>query len=66
MISLFESGDGHTEDLHSEVFPTDQVVHFKNEYFESKIFETRLGEENVFSFLKPEGIIAMRLANKQS
>ena len=47
-----------------EHFPSlDEIVNFRYEYWEAKIFETRIDQENVFSFLKPEGIIAMRLAN---
>ena len=48
----------------TEYFPTmDDVVNFKNEFWESKIFETRIDQGNVFSFLRPEGMVALRLGN---
>ena len=48
----------------TEYFPSfAEVVNFKEDYWEDKIFETRLDEGNVFSFLRPEGVIAMRLGN---
>ena len=47
----------------AEYFPTfREVADFKFEHWESKIFESRVEDGNVFSFLHP-GIIAMRLAN---
>ena len=48
----------------SEYFPTVQeVIQFRNEFWESKLFESRVEDSNVFSFLRPEGVIAMRLSN---
>ena len=48
----------------SEYFPTLlEVVNFRFDFWEQKIFQTRVEGENVFSYLKPEGLIAMRLAH---
>jgi hypothetical protein len=48
----------------TEYFPSfDDVVHFKHEFWEEKILESRVLDENVWSFLRPEGIIALRLSH---
>lgn len=50
----------------NEYFPTlSEVIEFKNQYWEDKILRTELLGENVFSFLKPEGIASMRLSHPQ-
>ena len=50
----------------TEYFPTlKEITEFKNEYWEDKIMTTDILEENVFSYLKPEGIISMRLAHPE-
>ena len=46
----------------NEYFPTvKEVTDFKNEFWEEKILKTEMLEENVFTYLKPEGMISMRL-----
>ena len=48
----------------SEYFPSlQEIVNFTNDHWESKLFESRIEDGNVFSFLRPEGLISMRLAN---
>ena len=48
----------------TEFFPTiDQVVKFTHEHWYNRILETRIDQGNVFTFLRPEGILAMRMAN---
>ena len=48
----------------NEYFPTvKEVTDFKNEFWEEKILKTEMLEENVFTYLKPEGMISMRLSH---
>ena len=48
----------------TEYFPSfDDVVHFKFEFWEERILESRVLGDNVWTFLKPEGIIALRLSH---
>ena len=50
----------------SEYFPTlKEVTEFKNSYWEEKILKTELLGDNVFSYLKPEGMISMRLSHPE-
>ena len=47
-----------------EYFPSVQeVINFSFEFWENKIFQSKVDAENILSFLRPEGMIAMRLAN---
>ena len=47
-----------------EYFPTlKEVTDFKNEYWEEKILKTEMLDENVFTYLKPEGMISLRLSH---
>ena len=48
----------------TEYFPTvKEVTDFKNEYWEEKIMKTEMLDGNVFSYLKPEGMISLRLSH---
>ena len=48
----------------TEYFPTiKEVIDFTFDYWHNKILETRIDEGNVLAFLRPEGILAMRLSN---
>ena len=48
----------------TEYFPTFlKVVNFKNKFWEGKLLETKEMDGNIFTFLRPEGMIALRLAN---
>ena len=48
----------------TEYFPSfNDIVNFKFDYWENNIIVTRETEGNVFTFLKPEGMISLRLAH---
>jgi len=47
-----------------EYMPTmEDVVEYKNEFWERKLYETRNEDGNVLSFLRPEGMISLRMGN---
>ena len=50
----------------TEYFPTmKEVTEFKNDFWEDKILRNEILGENVFSYLKPEGMISMRLSHPE-
>jgi hypothetical protein len=50
----------------TEYFPTvKEVTDFKNQYWEDKIMKTEMLDGNVFSYLKPEGMISLRLSHPE-
>ena len=59
--------DMFKENVHStEYFPTvKEVTDFKNEHWEDKIMKTKMLDGNVFSYLKPEGMISLRLSHPE-
>ena len=43
-----------------EYFPSfKEVVYFKFDFWEDKILETKVMDSNVFTFLRPEGMLAV-------